>query len=577
MGRMSVVPGALIGFLLVFSQPARAADGDFAAGAVAHVPAEWGTHWRAIATGDGYLVLLLQEGELWTAHLRSNGTLVDSEPRRAVSFGSDVSFVQAAARRGQVLVVWANNAASPEKGNVVKAALLGSDGRLLAGPRVLQTCPYYCHSLLAAGNPDVWAVTWSEYHSVDFKEGGSFGAVFRELDEANPTLFVPADPEEPVCRPDVLAGNPEGFLLGLVFEGPCGAYILEVDGTVRTVGKGGFSSYSMRGQPVWTGSGYAYPADLDDRPSVVFIDSHASTIVLRRVMSSHGEGSALTFDGRYVVAAVTTFWGHVNLAIFRADGTPLHPQTHRGAVIAISSHRGWTEQPQLVSNGEGDVLLAFQRREGTIELHIPLRGDGVPDDADNCVAIPNPEQTDVDADGVGDECDDDDGDYFPEPFDNCPGVANAEQADRDLDGEGDVCDPDFDYDGDGWFTLEDNCPWSPNPDQHDFDLDGGGDVCDPDDDADGIDDYPDDNCLWVANADQADSDADGVGDACTPSPVDPGNVIDPPLRRFENPGKPRESGCSIASVASSQRVMSIAVLWSFAAAVWALRRARNDP
>jgi Thrombospondin type 3 repeat len=48
---------------------------------------------------------------------------------------------------------------------------------------------------------------------------------------------------------------------------------------------------------------------------------------------------------------------------------------------------------------------------------------------DNCPGVPNPRQTDVDGDLVGDACD------------NCPTVANTGQSDLDRDGTGDACDP----------------------------------------------------------------------------------------------------------------------------------------
>ncbi len=69
-------------------------------------------------------------------------------------------------------------------------------------------------------------------------------------------------------------------------------------------------------------------------------------------------------------------------------------------------------------------------------------GDGVFDDCDNCLMIANADQSDVDGNGFGDACDDDDdGDEVPDEFDNCPLVANPEQADSDDDGIGDACEP----------------------------------------------------------------------------------------------------------------------------------------
>jgi hypothetical protein len=61
-------------------------------------------------------------------------------------------------------------------------------------------------------------------------------------------------------------------------------------------------------------------------------------------------------------------------------------------------------------------------------------GDGVPDDVDNCVAVPNPGQQDDDGDTVGNVCD------------NCPARWNEDQANHDTDGLGDACDSDKDGD-----------------------------------------------------------------------------------------------------------------------------------
>jgi hypothetical protein len=70
---------------------------------------------------------------------------------------------------------------------------------------------------------------------------------------------------------------------------------------------------------------------------------------------------------------------------------------------------------------------------------------------------------------------DTDGDGVPDGSDNCPAVANPTQGDLDADAIGDACDDDVDGDG---IALTDNCLLTPNPDQADADGDGIGDVCD---------------------------------------------------------------------------------------------------
>ena len=132
---------------------------------------------------------------------------------------------------------------------------------------------------------------------------------------------------------------------------------------------------------------------------------------------------------------------------------------------------------------------------------LPITGEPV--GLDNCVDVENTEQDDLDNDGAGDACDDDDdGDGKLDDVDNCPLAGNADQQDSDDDGAGDVCD---------------NCEGLANADQADLDEDGVGDACDDDDDDDGVDDG-DDNCPTDFNAAQLDSDGDGVGDACDVCP-----------------------------------------------------------
>ena len=97
-------------------------------------------------------------------------------------------------------------------------------------------------------------------------------------------------------------------------------------------------------------------------------------------------------------------------------------------------------------------------------------GDTVLNDVDNCPSIANTDQANLDKDTFGDVCDadrdgdkvlneddefpddateskDTDSDTIGDNADNCPAVANKDQADLDEDGLGNVCDADRDGDG----------------------------------------------------------------------------------------------------------------------------------
>ncbi|MBX2814901.1 MAG: thrombospondin type 3 repeat-containing protein [Saprospiraceae bacterium] len=172
--------------------------------------------------------------------------------------------------------------------------------------------------------------------------------------------------------------------------------------------------------------------------------------------------------------------------------------------------RGVTDQ--LQNPMQDSVLIwSFKVAAGGLEDN-DVDQDGIANQFDNCALAANPNQGDLDGDGLGDACDDDlDNDDVINLLDNCPSMANGEQADMDGDGIGDLCDGDID--GDGIPNDRDNCAMSPNPAQADSDEDGIGDFCDEDADGDGILNAVD-NCAMVANSDQLDTDENGVGDAC---------------------------------------------------------------
>jgi hypothetical protein len=133
-----------------------------------------------------------------------------------------------------------------------------------------------------------------------------------------------------------------------------------------------------------------------------------------------------------------------------------------------------------------DGVLGANEVEDLPSGPIDADGDGVVDGSDNCPSHPNAEQADLDADGAGDECDEDiDGDGVGNGHDAFPRDA-SESADSDGDGVGDNADAfpsdpteTADTDGDGVGDSADNAPRDPNPDQQDVDEDGIGDVIDP--------------------------------------------------------------------------------------------------
>lgn len=174
-------------------------------------------------------------------------------------------------------------------------------------------------------------------------------------------------------------------------------------------------------------------------------------------------------------------------------------RVHGGAWQAAASEAGAWSATISTDGIEGDTAIEARLLEDggeldreTLPVHVVVPdadGDGVPDSTDNCPDDANPDQADLDGDGIGDACDDQDnrdsdGDGVENWEDRCEGFDDS--YDHDGDGVPDGCDEDADdKDGDGIDAHADNCPGHANPGQEDMDGDGTGDACDPDRDGDG--------------------------------------------------------------------------------------------
>ena len=214
---------------------------------------------------------------------------------------------------------------------------------------------------------------------------------------------------------------------------------------------GGSSDIPPEDDPGWM---ECTPGEVcEDPDTIVFYDPSPSectdltvTIYFQQIVTIPSDVTVTTFaldvQGDGLGVSVTLF-----NSLYPAGHLETSPTMEYGTTTwDLSAEVAPGENRVVVAQPENCLAFTSVRAEGTTGP-IDTDEDTVPDDADNCPAVANVDQTDTDGDGLGDLCDtDDDADGVPDSSDSCTLIPNPGQEDSDGDALGDVCDTDDDND-----------------------------------------------------------------------------------------------------------------------------------
>ncbi len=235
--------------------------------------------------------------------------------------------------------------------------------------------------------------------------------------------------------------------------------------------------------------------------------------------------------------------GHTTLYLELHGHTPLAPsqpfqstavsslQASLGARYALRDVSLFGGVETALSSGVGDAQLRVALAVCFAPRGHDVDGDGIEDDLDQCLELPEDKDGYKDDDGCPDADNDEDG--VPDKADKCPLAKEDEDSHEDDDG----C-PDPDNDGDGIVDADDACPLEPGVRSDDPKKNG----CPrPDRDKDGIADA-DDACPLVPGAASADPKKNGCPPDRDEDGVPDGEDACPDVKGFASPD-PKKNGC----------------------------------
>jgi len=215
----------------------------------------------------------------------------------------------------------------------------------------------------------------------------------------------------------------------------------------------GAYTYSYPADPCGRGRSFFSPANAIDNHGEWFHIDFGASLTLTRIRFYQFVENTLMSSlpgtdkySRYINEMRFTFSDGTEELVAFPPGTPFSTRESVTYADFTTPHTTDSIRAAIVSFHNDYSLAGLYALEidffGAVGDPDDLDGDGVVNAEDNCPLSANPDQLDMDHDGIGNICDDDvDGDEFANADDNCPEAANPLQSDGDLDGIGDACDP----------------------------------------------------------------------------------------------------------------------------------------